>query len=176
MAIVFREGHLLLSVRYMVIIFQSIKRLYLAQLAARTKVKESDSLSSLWPGCILMKQMQRGYVGPPHRLQERQRRDGVSSESFRDINAKHTHAALHQSLLPSSKLATFCRPALFFFRRMFSEKGRCVLVCRYKSQNKECSVFSRDKAPHQSLPQTRKTHCVLGQAENSSKQNKCICS
>lgn len=59
MAIVFSEGHLLLFVRYTVIIFQSIKRLYLAQLAACTKVKESASPPLLVVTAHINEQMQR---------------------------------------------------------------------------------------------------------------------
>lgn len=157
MAIVFREGHLLLSVRYMVIIFQSIKRLYLAQLAACTKVKESDPPSSLWSRCILMKQMQRGlHAAFRNHREERYESSPPAPGSGSSGDTSTRSYALHQSLRVSSKLATtFCCPALFLLGRIFSERGLCPLVCgalcrcrKYKRQNKDCSVFSREKLLH----------------------------
>lgn len=67
---------MLLFVRYMVIIFQSIKRLYLAQLAACTKVKESDSPPSLWSQRILMSSRCSGRMaeGPRKELRGRERK------------------------------------------------------------------------------------------------------
>lgn len=111
MAIVFWEGHLLLFVRYMVIIFQSIKRLYLAQLAACTKVKESDSPPSLWSQRILMCRCSgRMAEGPRKELRgsERGRYSFpcvLSPGSLWSISIERKHSyTLHQSLPVSSRL------------------------------------------------------------------------
>lgn len=183
MAIVFREGHLLLSVRYMVIIFQSIKRLYLAQLAACTKVKESDSPSSLWSRCILMKQMQRGASSPRSGTTEESYGSPAApgSGSFGDINAKHKHAAALSIKVCASRLN--------------SRRPSAVLLCYYSagSSLREASVLlcvelcadaasPNARTKNVRVSQGRKLHitvyrklekdvqyCTLGQAENSSK-------
>lgn len=111
MAIVFSEGHLLLFVRYTVIIFQSIKRLYLAQLAACTKVKESDSPPFLVVTAHINEQMQREDGRGPLKVEgvtERARYSfscALSSGSLRNISGKRKHSyTLHQSLSVSSHL------------------------------------------------------------------------
>lgn len=139
MAIVFSEGHLLLFVRYTVIIFQSIKRLYLAQLAACTKVKESASPPFLFlvVTAHINEQMQRerrreGW----QRGSDRARYSfscALSSGSIWNISVKRKHSyTLHRTLPVSSHLnlrwpsaAPFCFcSAGAFSDRIFPERER----------------------------------------------------
>lgn len=158
MAIVFREGHLLLSVRYMVIIFQSIKRLYLAQLAACTKVKESDSPSSLWSRCILMKQMQRGASSPRSGTTEESYGSPAApgSGSFGDINAKHKHAAALSIKVCASRLN--------------SRRPSAVLLCYYSagSSLREAScAWSFVQMPQVQTPEQRMFGFLKGESSTS---------
>ncbi len=158
MAIVFWEGHLLLFVRYMVIIFQSIKRLYLAQLAACTKVKESDSPPSLWSQRILMCRCSgRMAEGPRKELRgsERGRYSSpcvLSPGSLWSISVERKHSyTLHQSLPVSSRLnlpwpsaVPFVCSGVLFAPDLVRERPLCSFVwsysmcrcCKHKTQNK----------------------------------------
>ncbi len=187
MAIVFWEGHLLLFVRYMVIIFQSIKRLYLAQLATCTKVKESDSPPSLWSQRILMCRCSgRMAEGPRKELRgsERGRYSSpcvLSPGSLWSISVERKHSyTLHQSLPVSSRLNLPWPSAVpFFFSAVTPlqqwsafcprscQREASVLFCMelqyvqmLQAQNPERQLYSGDRNPQtQCVPQTTQ-RCV----------------